>query len=425
VEDTNHPDSEGDAARRSASWRRHFARTSVRKWLTRTLLGMTAAAVLGLVAYGFLPKPALVEVAPVTRGTLQAFIEEDGRTRVENRFTVFAPVAGFAERIVLRPGDKVASDSSLVRILPLPAPLLDPRTRLEAQARVNAGADARRQAHAATLHAEEAHGLAMRELERIRKLAPPGAVSAAELERAASALRSRQTELLSARYAEQVATHQLEDAMAALGWQDKKGAGGGEPFVVTPPAPGLVLRVVHQSAGPVSPGTPLLEVGDLASLEVVAEVLTRDAVGLRPGMKVELERWGGTRPLPGRVREVEPSAFTKVSPLGTEEQRVNVIVEIDTPVADRPQLGDGYELEARIITWEGQDVVQMPASALFRRGDGWAAFVVQRGRARLRPVTVGHRNALQVEVLAGLSPSEEVILHPGDTVRDGARVAVR
>ncbi len=154
-------------------------------------------------------------------------------------------------------------------------------------------------------------------------------------------------------------------------------------------------------------------------------MLTRDAVGLRPGMKVELDRWGGTRLLSGHVREIEPSAFTKVSPLGTEEQRVNVILDIDGAAADRPGLGDGYELELRIITWEGQDVLQMPASALFRRGDGWATYVVQRGRARLRPVTVGHRNALQVEVLSGLSPSEEVILHPGDTVRDGARVAER
>jgi HlyD family secretion protein len=425
VETTNHPTSESNAPRRAEGGSRRVERGSVRKWLIRILFGTTAVAVLGLVTYGFLPKPASVEVAPVTRGALQAFIEQDGRTRVERRFTVFAPVAGFAERIVLKPGDEVAGGSILVRILSLPSPLLDPRTRIEAQARVNAASDARRQAHATTLRAEEAQALAARELERAGKLATPGVVSAADLERATSALKSRQSELISARYAEQVAAHQLEDAMAALGWQEKKSAAAGEPFVVTAPAPGLILRVIHESAGPVSPGTPLLEIGNLASLEVVAEVLTRDAVGLRPGMKVELDRWGGTRLLSGHVREIEPSAFTKVSPLGTEEQRVNVILDIDGAAADRPGLGDGYELELRIITWEGQDVLQMPASALFRRGDGWATYVVQRGRARLRPVTVGHRNALQVEVLSGLSPSEEVILHPGDTVRDGARVAER
>jgi HlyD family secretion protein len=397
----------------------------MRKAAIRILGGLAAATVAGLVVYGFLPKPALVEVAEVGRGPLQSFIEVDGRTRVENRFTVSAPVGGFAERITLDPGDEVKENSMLLRILPLPASLLDPRSRAEGQARVAAAADLRRQARAASAQAAEALALAQRELERAERLASSQVISQAELERASTAQSSRRSELQAARYAEQVAAHQLEDAQAALGWQQKAGGGSGEPFLVVSPASGRVLRLAHQSAGAVSAGTPLLEVGDLASLEVVAETLTRDAVAVRPGMKVMLERWGGERPLPGHVRQVEPSAFTKISPLGVDEQRVNVIVEIDAPVADRSRLGDGYELEVRIITWEGGEVLQAPASAFFRKGDGWAAYIVERGRARSRRVTVGHRNPLQVEVLSGLAPSETVILHPGDTVSDGGRVAVR
>lgn len=394
-----------------------------RRWIVVfALLGIVAFAV----AYGFRASPVLVEAGRVTRGPLQESVEEEGTTRVADRFVVSSPVAGIARRIDLDVGDPVTKGRSLVVLEPLQASVLDPRSRAEAEARV-AAADAA--LSAAGENAREAtanDGYAVAKLKRTRGLFEAGFATRDALDQAETEARRAEASRRSAEFAVQVARHNLDAARTALRYSAAESAASPSgAFAVRSPVDGRVLAIPHKSAGVVSPGQPLIEIGDPAALEVEVELLSADAVRVRPGMRVLFDRWGGDVPLEGSVRVIEPAGFTKVSALGVEEQRVHVIADISTKAAGRERLGDGYRLEARFILWEGEGILQVPAGALFRHGDGWAAFTIEKGKARLRVIGTGHRGGLAVEVLSGLSDGETVVVHPGDAVRDGVRVRPR
>ena len=381
------------------------------------------ALVLALLAVALWPEAVPVDVAPVETGVLQVTVEDEGETRVRDRFVISAPVAGRLRRIELEPADAVRRGQVVATLLPAPPALLDARTRAEAAATVEAARAAQGRARAERARAQAAQELARSELERQRELARSGIVSAESLERAQAEARTAQEALRAAQFAVAGAEHELERAQAVL--LQATGGGGGRALELRSPVDGVVLRRLRESEAVVPPGEPLLEVGDPRDLEIVSDLLSADAVKVRARQPVLVEQWGGENPLRGHVRLVEPSGFMKISALGVEEQRVNVIVDFEDPAAASRDLGDGYRVEVRIVVWEAKDVVTAPTSSLFRRGEGWAVFVVEGGRARLRPITVGERNGLQAQVRAGLRPGEQVIVHPADAIEDGDRVAPR
>lgn len=381
------------------------------------LLGalVLVAVILGI---AMRPSPVSVDVATAVRGELVVTVDEEGESRVRDRFVVVAPAAGDLERVELEPGDAVeAGRTRLARILPAAPVPLDARSRAEAEASVEA---ARAVVGAANAELERADGvreLALSELSRHEKLAAEKVVSAQLLETRRIEARSAARAADSARFAVADAEQRLAVARARL---VERGSPPGAMDVLAPVG-GVVLRRHRESAGVVAPGAPLLEIGDPASLEVVCDLLTSEAVKVAPGAAVVLEDWGGA-PLAGRVRRIEPSAFTKVSALGVEEQRVNVLVDLDAPPEG---LGDGYRLEVRIVVWEGKDVLQLPSGCLFRRGDAWAVFLVKEGRAAVRTVEIGSQNGRVAEVRSGLEEGDRVVLHPADTLAEGARVVAR
>lgn len=380
-----------------------------------------ALLLVGAIVYAFLPKPVPIEVARVTRGPLQVTVNHEGRTRIKERYVVSAPLSGRLSRVELHPGDPIkAKETLLTAIQPADPALLDPRARAEAEARVNAADATKNRAIPNLNRARAADELARTELERAQKLSAAGAMSYQELDNAELKARAAAEELKAAEFAVQIATFELEQAQAVLS--------GGNPgavatrFEVRSPVNGLLLRVFQESESFVQPGTRLLEIGDPHDLEMEIDVLSTDAVKIRPGDKVLVEHWGGDAPLLGRVRLIEPSAFLKISALGVEEQRVNVIADFIDPPEKRATLGDAYRIEARIVVSEADNVLKVPVGALFRRGEEWAIFVSERGRARLRPVKIGRRNDLEAEVLSGLEENENLITHPNDKLRDGAKI---
>ncbi|MGE0081352.1 MAG: efflux RND transporter periplasmic adaptor subunit [Thiohalomonadaceae bacterium] len=385
--------------------------------------GVLAIIVAGLV-WGYWPRARPVEAAQVRRAPLQVTVDEEGRTRVIDRFVISAPVAGYARRIELKVGDAVARAAPLVWIEPPRADVLDPRTRAAAEARVAAAEAAlrrsRQQARAAASEAD----FARRELQRIRQLAETNLVSREAEDQARVRQQTAEAAERSAEFAVEVARHDLEAARTALRYADPSTAPAGEPIAVSSPVDGSVLRVLRESEGLVGAGQALIEVGDPAALEVVVDVLSSDAVRIAPGMRVLFERWGSGAAVEGRVRRVEPVGFTKISALGVEEQRVNVIADFTSPRAQWERLGDGYRVEARFIVWEADDVLQIPTSTLFRADGAWAVFVIEDGRAQRRNVTIGQRGGVQVQVLSGLEQGEVVITHPDNTLADGVAVAI-
>ena len=386
-------------------------------WVKRMLWIAPAAAIAAALVWAFWPKPVAVEVASVSRDAFEVTVTQPGRSRVKDRFLIAAPVGGRLLRPSLHAGDRVARGQVLLRIVPLEPPLLDARTRAQAEARVRAAEASRAQAAS---QREAVRGLldfARAEVERQKQLAAAGSAAARALEVAQLDERSRGKELTSAEAGLQVASYELQQARAALLRLTSPGRAG-ESVDVEAPIAGVVLRVLQESEAPVAPGAALVELGDLSQLEAVVELLTQDAVRVLPGARVLIERWGGPRPLPARVRRVEPSGLTKVSALGVEEQRVGVVVELDDPP---PELGDGFRVEARITLYSAADRVQVPAGALFRSEGSWAVFAAEGGRLRLRKVDLGERSDTAAEVRSGLQPGDRVVLHPGDRVRDGVR----
>jgi HlyD family secretion protein len=386
-------------------------------------LAVAAAALLGLVVYAWLPKPVPVDFDRVTRGSMRVTVDEDGRTRVKDRHVVSAPLAGNLGRIELDPGAEIERGQILARIVPLAAPLLNERSRAEAEARVAAADAALQQSRAAIDRAEAAHEFAKTEAERQRRLEERGSASRAAVDRAELELRTRREELTSARFGRRVAAYERRMAEAALGRLDAGEAG--DQLEVPSPVDGKVLKVMQESEGVVQAGTPLLEVGNPAALEIVVDVLTTDAVHVEPGDRVEIIRWGGDGALQAHVARVEPSAFESVSALGVTEQRVNVVIDLDSPREQWKALGDGFRVEANIVIWQGDDVLTVPASAVFRHEQGWAVYRVEDRLAELVPVTIGKRNGSVAEVKEGLAEGETVILHPSDRVRGGIEVTRR
>jgi HlyD family secretion protein len=399
---------------------RRNARVSRR--IKRLSWAVLAAVLAGAIALGLRPHPVLVETARAGRGTLLVTVDEDGRTRVKDRYLVSSPLAGTVRRAVLRAGDSVAQGDIVARLVPVAAPLLDPRSRAESEARVSAARAALRQAGTTVQRARAAYTLAARDAQRQRNLLRQGATAPQMAEQTETAERMRQEELASSEFGLQVAASELRLAQAALA---RIGARSPEEFLVRAPVGGHVLRVLQESEAAVQPGTPLLEMGNPLALEVVVDVLTTDAVDIRPGAPVRIDRWGGDSAITGHVHRVEPSAFTRLSALGVEEQRVNVIIDLDPPRSRWAALGDGYRVEASISVWQGDDRLMVPAGAVFRQGDDWATYVVQDGRAHLRILQLGRRNNAAVEVLGGLGRGERVVLYPTDNVSDGVRAEVR
>jgi HlyD family secretion protein len=379
----------------------------------RAALGVGLLVLLATVYLLLRPSPVLVDAARVTRGPMEVTIDDEGETRVRDRYVITAPVAGRLARIDLREGDTVRAGATVACILPSP---LDARAREAALARVAQAEDAQRAMDALVEQARAAQLQARRTSDRLNDLAGRNLVAPEERERAETESGGRARELESAEFRARAAAHDVEAARAALL------AGSGNEVVVRAPSGGRVLRIPERSERVVAPGTPLLELGDARRIEVVVDLLSSDAVSVRAGQPLRVESWGGPR-LAGRVRRVEPSGFTRVSALGVEEQRVNVIGDLDRPES---ALGDRYRVDVRIVIWAADSVLRVPASALFRVGDDWAAFLVDPdGRARRREITVGHRTGTVAEVRAGLESGDAVVLYPGDRVVDGVRVAVR
>jgi HlyD family secretion protein len=373
-----------------------------------------AAATVVLLAVALRPSPIDVQTAIVGTGPLETTVDADGTTRVVERFEVAAPVGGHLDRIAIREGDAVDAGAPLARIVPLP---LDPRSSEQARARVGMAAALLQEAEARVAQSASAQAQAERTAERIRRVAVEGGLSTETLERAELEMQLAQRDHQAARSRVRAATAELSAARAAL----LDGSTARSAVVVVAPAAGRVLRVYRTSETAVAAGTPLVEIGDAATLEIVTDVLSTDAVRIREGAPVRVRDWGGDGVLDARVRRVEPAGFTKLSALGVEEQRVNVVAELH---AVPPGLGDGFRVRAQIVTWARPEVLRVPVATLFRTGEDWSVFVADGGRARQRAVRIGARGAEQAEVLSGLGAGEAVILFPSDQVHDGARIHV-
>ncbi len=420
--EAGHPPGATPDARDAAQAKKLRSRKRARA-ARRVALALGGVLVVVGLAYAWRPKPVEVEAMAAKRGDLIVTVDEMAKARVRDRFVVAAPISGNVLRIELKPGAPIEAGSVLARIAPMTAPILDARSKVEAQARSSGAQAAEHQSRAAIARAELAATHAADELERARKLVASGSIATDALTNAELEARLRSEELTSARFAAQMAAHEAAMAGAALRRYDGAAADK-DIFDVTAPATGQVLRVMRESAGPVQVGTPLLEIGDPAGLEVVADVLTADAVRMQPGSRVTVERWGGP-PLRAHVRTIEPSAFTRISALGVEEQRTAVVVDLDEPRDRWRALGDGYRVEVRIVVTERHDVVRIPLGSAFRHADGWATYVVRQDKAELVPVRLGARSDLEVEVEDGVKEGERVVVHPSERVTPGVRVAVR
>ena len=395
---------------------------------TRARIGFAALAlaVAGGLWLGFYPPAVPVDIAAVTRGPLVVAVEEEGKTRVRDRYVVSAPIAGYVRRIDHRAGDAVRTGQVLAVIEPSRAATLDPRAQAQAEAQVKAAAAAAAAAQENARAAAAQSELARQEMERTDSLRRQNFVSQQAQDRARSELQRSEAAKLAADHAATVARYELDVARAALArTAGLKGGRAGEMVTVRSPVDARILRLVRESEGAVQAGQPLVEIGNPDALEVEVEVLSTQAVKIAPGTRVQFDRWGGEAALAGVVRVVEPSGFTKVSALGVEEQRVRVIVDFASPREQWARLGDGYRVEARFVVWEGADVLQVPAGALFRHRSGWAVFRVADGRAQLVPVEIGQRAGAAVEVKSGVAAGDAVIAHPDDRVSDGARVKAR
>lgn len=390
-------------------------------------LGLLAVVLVlaGGLAWGFWPRPVPVDGARVQRSALTVTVEEEGRTRVKDRYVVSAPVAGLLRRVELEVGDAVTEGQVLAHLDPAPSEVLDPRRRAQAEAQVASAEAALRQAEQQVAAARAQADYARVEYARKRKLHQDKSISQDEVDLAGSLARQSDANLRSAQFAVQVARFELEAARTALEYSGAIDQHTPHTLALHAPAAGRVLRRYHESEGVVAAGEPLIEVGDPAALEVEVDVLSADAVRIHPGTRVYFDRWGGEHPLEGEVRTVEPVGFTKISALGVEEQRVWVIADVTTPRERWSDLGDAYRVEASFVIWHADEVLQVPTSALFRHGEGWAVFVVERGTAHRRPVHTGQRSGLVAQVVDGLKAGEVVITHPDDRIADGTRVALR
>lgn len=394
------------------------------KWVAGLLIGGACVAALFI---ALRPQPVPVDVAPVTIGPMQVTVEEDGRTRIRERYVVSSPLVGLLRRITLDPGDRVEAESTVLAVIePTDPTLLDARSLAEAEGRVRAAEAAVRQAQASLESAKATYDLAEIELARVSSAYKEDAANLTELDRARTEERRAGEERRAAVFSKEIAEYELEVARSAMLFASGDTEGAEQyRMPLYSPISGAVLRLFQESVAVVSPGTPLLEVGDPQDLEIVIDVLSSDGVNIKPGQRVIVEHWGRPEPLEAIVRLVEPSAFTKVSALGIEEQRVNVIADFISSSDQRASLGDGFRIEGSVVTWEQDQTLQVPTSAVFRGGERWSVYVIIDGKAEVRTVEVGHTNARMTEIMSGLAEREEVVLHPSDKLTDGIRVHQR
>lgn len=389
----------------------------------RILLGLLLLAV-GVAVFFALREPAVeVELAEVRRGPLTVTIDDLGETRVRDLFVVSAPITGQLQRVPLKPGDVVVPGATvLARILPLQPDPLDSRTYAQAVAGVRSATAQLSAARSRIVEADAAQALADREFTRASQLADRGFVSRARLDEARAARDRSRAATAAARQSADAAAGELAAARAIL-MQSSARPSGARSVAVTSPVRGFVLTVPQESERVVAAGTALVEVGDPEQLEIVTDLLSADAVRVVPGAPVLIEDWGGERPLRGRVRLVEPFGFTKISALGVEEQRVNVVVDFAEPREAWRRLGHGYRATVRIQTWSASNVVKVPISALVRQGEGWSVFTVDKGgRAQPVAIEVGPMNDREAAVMRGLGAGRRVIVHPGTRIEQGVRV---
>jgi HlyD family secretion protein len=390
-----------------------------RRWLPY----VGGAVLVVLIVAGLWPRSLPVEAVTVARGPLLVTVDEEGQTRVRNRYVVASPAGGHLRRIELKAGAVVEAGVTVLAILETGgADLLDARSLAQAQARVRGAENAREQADARHTLAVATLEQARTDLKRAQSLSEQKIISHQELELALTNERVAAQEERATGFGLQVAHYELEQTRAVLIRAQPGEGGDNATLKIVSPVGGRVLRVMQESARTVPSGTPLLEVGDPTDLEVRIDVLSRDGVAIAPGSRVLLEQWGGDKPLEARVRLVEPSAFTKISALGVEEQRVYVIADFTDPVEKRPTLGDGYRVEARIVRWSADNVLRVPSGALFQREGVWQTFAVEGSRAKLRTVKTGQSNGIETEITEGLKEGERVIVYPGDRVAGGSRV---
>ena len=381
----------------------------------------------GLVV-AFRPQPVPVDFALVERGPLIVTVSEEGETRVRDVFALSAPIAGRARRIEAEVGDPVSAGQTVVaEIEPIDPAFLDVRSEAQAQAAVRTAEAARDLARAELDRAQADLVFAEAEVERARRLIREATISQRRLDEDERAYRAAKANLATAQAALDMRGAELERARAEL--LSPLAARGMKPSCpcvpVTAPVDGQVLQVIHESEAVVSAGQPLIEIGDPEDLEIVADLLSTEAVRVEPGQRVMIEEWGGGTVLNGRVERIEPYGFTKISALGIEEQRVNVIVDFTDPPAQWQRLGHGYQLEVRIVLWESDDVLRVPLSALFRDGEDWAVFVEREGRAEKRRVAPGRQNGLESQILEGLEAGERIVLYPSDRVVEDVRLTAR
>ena len=390
-----------------------------RSW--KVLLGVGVIAALAF--WAFRPAAVPADFVTVERGDLEVTVNEEGRTRVRDRFVVSAPLPGRMRRIDLDPGDPVVAKKTVVaQFEPADPALLDVRTRAELEARVRAADSAVGSARAERDRIQAELKFAESDLVRSRKLVDERVIAAREMEAAERQVETLRRALQSAAFAIRTSEYQLQVARAGL-LQSQGGTARTIPLYS--PVDGVVLRVIQESAAVVPTGQPLLEVGDVTDLEIVSDLLSSAAVRVQTGQPVVIEQWGGDTPLRGRVRRVEPSGFTKISALGVEEQRVNTIIDFEDPPEARRTLGDGYRVEVRVIVSARQNVLKVPTSSLLRHDADWAVYAVEHDHAVRRVVQIGQRNGLEAEVIAGLNGGERIIAYPSDSVAEGVKVVAR
>jgi HlyD family secretion protein len=395
---------------------RHLLRRSV-PWLGVLLLA-------ALIGWGLWPKPVIVETGVVARAPLTVRVSEEGKTRIRNRYIVAAPVAGNMRRVLLKPGDPVEAGITVITTIePVAAPLLDPRARTQAEAVVAMHEASRQRAAESLAAAQAAYKLAEKERDRMRSVTRDGTLSDSDRDRMEAEASIKAAEVRAMEFSLQVIDYELAQARAVL--ERPADGGAGNLIEVKSPVGGRVLNVMQESETVTAPGMAILEVGDPADLEIEAEILSRDAVAIQPGDPVEIEQWGGEETLKARVRRVEPAAFTKISALGVEEQRVIVLCDLLDPPEAARALGDRFRVEVRVAVWHEDDVLVAPAGALFREGNTWKTFIHRNGRARLTAIEAGRSDGRLTQALSGLKEGDKVLLHPPDTVKDGTRVVTR
>ena len=387
-------------------------------------LWLSVVVVAGLLAVALWPRTLPVDTAVLARGPLQVTVDEEGKTRVRDRFVVAAPVMGRVLRIELEPGDAVAAGDVVARLRPESPALLDTRSRAEAQATLESARATVGRARADEQRARAALAQAQRELARVRTLVAESLGTTQQLETREADVRAADEQVNAAAFASRAAASDVERAQVRLAPPTARESDG-RVVSITSPVAGVVLKRVRESESIVPAGDPLLEIGDPRQLEIVVDLLSVDAVRVPAGARVLIEEWGGDHPLEAKVRRIEPSGFTKISARGVEEQRVNVILEFTDPGEASRALGDGYRVLARTVLWESSDVLKVPTGALVRSGEAWAVYIVKDGRSQRVPVVLGHRNGQEAEVMSGVDAGTTVILHPGDAIVDGVKVAPR